>query len=664
MLKAPKLASPLASLAVLICGLPLNGQEPVSADSIEQIVELEPFNVTSDGARTVLEITRQDLDRRQALDLKDSMSLDPSVTVGGSTPIAQKMYVRDMGEGLLNVSIDGATQSGALFHHIGRITIEPELLKRVAVQPGVGNATDGPGTLGGAVRFISKSPEDLLFPGQQYGGMLKAGYFGNTSGYRVSATGYGRLTDRWSALASIVKSDHGKITDGNGDKIEGSTSDLQSILAKVVGRFDNGQRLSLSFENLDEGGEKLRRPEWGPGPLNPAYYMESSRRTGRIEYNLRPEANDVVNMAARLTYTDGEITQIGPWGPWTGNISSLQALLQNAQVIGRHNITYGLDYRTDDVTAGPPENTSEYQEDNTVLGLFAQGNAVLTDQLFLNAGVRYDDYELTDQLQQDFSHSGFSPNASLTYNVNSEFRIIGNVASALRGPGINDAFKIDAAENDPDLNAERAVNYELRLHYAAKGLQLEAGVFSNTIDDIITNTLPWSSYYTNAGELKSDGFFARIGYTTAKYHLSLQHNRTETTLDGQVATRYQYGSLVSRIGPTWVADAVWRPLPGLDVGWNGRFVESINGISIPVDITGVEGGTIDKPSYMLHDFYARWTPEEFDNVTFVLTIKNAFDEAYRSHASVEDMTAFPDFDGVAGALEPGRDIRVSVMLRF
>src|SRR5690606_29969110 len=98
-----------------------------------EIVHLAPFTVTTDHAQTVLQITEYDLAQRQATDLEDALSIDPSLTVGGSTGVAQKIYVRNLGEGLINVSVDGATQSGSLFHHIGRIAIEPDMLKQVEV---------------------------------------------------------------------------------------------------------------------------------------------------------------------------------------------------------------------------------------------------------------------------------------------------------------------------------------------------------------------------------------------------------------------------------------------------------------------------------------------------------------------------------------------------
>ena len=134
----PPLSRLLASAAsgALLAGSPLSAQDE------EPFVQLAPFTVEADGVQNILQITERDLSQRQASDLEDALSLDPSITVGGSTAVAQKIYVRSIGEAMLNVSVDGASQSGALFHHMGRNTIEPELLKRVEIQSGIGNAAE------------------------------------------------------------------------------------------------------------------------------------------------------------------------------------------------------------------------------------------------------------------------------------------------------------------------------------------------------------------------------------------------------------------------------------------------------------------------------------------------------------------------------------------
>src|SRR5690606_10437210 len=151
---------------LLLAGL-LSGS--IQAQTEDSILDLQPFVVRSDTGQPVLEISERDLQQRQATDLEDALSLDPSITAGGSTGAAQKIYVRNLGEAMINVSVDGASQAGALFHHTGRIAVEPDLLRQIDVQPGIGSASEGPGSLGGSIRFQTKDPSDLLRPGQSWG---------------------------------------------------------------------------------------------------------------------------------------------------------------------------------------------------------------------------------------------------------------------------------------------------------------------------------------------------------------------------------------------------------------------------------------------------------------------------------------------------------------
>ncbi|MDP0498846.1 MAG: TonB-dependent receptor [Verrucomicrobiota bacterium JB022] len=633
----------------------------------EPAFELAPFAVTADGAQSVLFITSRDLNERQASDLEDTLSIDPSVTVGGSTAIAQKIYVRNLGEGLINVSVDGATQSGSLFHHTGRIAIEPELLKQVEVQPGVGNATDGPGALGGAIRFVTKDPEDMLADGQTVGAQTKYTYFSNTDGHKGSVIGYGRLSDGWSILASYVGSEHEEIEDGDGNELAGSGSRQDVIMTKVVGHFGDGHTVRASFEHLDEEGEKLRRPEWAPSPGNPSYPMESERKTGTVGYSFDPASIEWIDLEFTASYTTAELMQNGSYGPYEGKVEGLQFDLRNHQEVGITKVTYGIDYRRDEVEAGSVGSSVRETERGNVTGLFAQSEFDFTEAFTLTGGARLDYYRLKDRQDQRFTDNGFSPNIGAIYRLTPELSINASAATAFRGPDVADAFRVDIADNDPDLEAEKARNYELRLMYEQGGLLLEGGVYRNEIHDVITNTTPWDRHYLNAGDVETDGVFVRAVYSTERYNLSLQYNHADTTINGQTATRYQYSSLVSRIGDTWVADATWRPLDQLDVGWNVRYVQGLDDISIPESITGgVPGVSIDKPGYVTHDFFLRWRPEFFEYLTLNLTVKNIFDKQYLSHGSVEDMRNMPGtgWESTVGAPEQGRDIRLSATLRF
>ena len=113
-------------------------------------------------------LTEEDWQKRQARDLEDLFADQSAVAVGGALGVAQKLYLHGLEDLLLNVSIDGAVQSGSMFHHIGRLTLEPELLRQVEVQAGPGDATQGAGALGGSIDFITKDASDLLLPGERF----------------------------------------------------------------------------------------------------------------------------------------------------------------------------------------------------------------------------------------------------------------------------------------------------------------------------------------------------------------------------------------------------------------------------------------------------------------------------------------------------------------
>ena len=179
------------------------------------------------GQTTNVEITAEQLDFYQANDLADIFRHVPSVSVGGSLGIAQKVYIRGLEDTQLSVTVDGAPQTGTLFHHAGRLSIEPELLKKVEVQAGAGEATAGAGAIGGAIHFETKDPEDLLAPGQKFGGMVKGGVFSN-EGHRESVSLYGRIGESGGFLASYMNADRDDMKDGNGDTLASTASKILS----------------------------------------------------------------------------------------------------------------------------------------------------------------------------------------------------------------------------------------------------------------------------------------------------------------------------------------------------------------------------------------------------------------------------------------------------
>ncbi|WP_116364606.1 TonB-dependent receptor domain-containing protein [Parahaliea mediterranea] len=617
--------------------------------------ELEHVLVMGEKIDTVL--STLDIERRQANDLDDLFASVPSVMVGGSVGAAQKIYVRNLGEDTLNIMIDGATQSGVTYHHTGRIAVEPELLQAVEVSVGAGEATNGPGAMGGAIRFTTKDPADLLAPGQQFGAMVKGGYFDNTEGYKTSVSGYGRLGQDWSAMASYVYSDQDEMVDGNGDAMAGTASEQTLGYGKIVGNIGDAQKISLSYEQLDEEGEKLRRPEWAPGPANPVWDLEFTRKTTTGKYLLNPAGSNWLDLDLTAYVTDFDIYR--PIDNYTSAVETWGLDLRNTSRLGNHKLVYGIDYRDDEVTAGDASFSDEEKETSSVLGYYVQDHYRLTDSFLLSFGTRFDQFELTDEANDDFDESGFSPNAGFSWDIASGVTLSGGYAEALRGPETNDGFKLFGTTNDPDIEAERAKNLELGISWQLGSYILSAGAHDMTIEDAIGNALPWSRHYENIGDIDSDGYTLGLQYLGERLNVNLNFVSTDAELDGESLTRYAYGYLGTTTGDQVTLDVSYAITETLVAGWLGQFVDDVNDIYV-----ASADASIDKDGYNVHDVYLQWQPRAFDALQLTLTVKNLFDEQYLDHGSVEDFTHIPGYEGIIGQPAQGRDVRVSARLMF
>lgn len=423
--KASRL-NPLAlAISLAVAASPVLAEtDEINEEDIETIVVV--------GQTTNSEVTAEELEKFQANDLSDIFRTIPSVSVGGSLGIAQKIYIRGMEDTLLNVTVDGAPQTGTLFHHIGRVAIEPELLKEVEVQAGAGEATAGAGAIGGAIRFKTKDVDDLLEPGEKFGATIKAGYFSN-DGYKTSATLYGALSDSWGILGSYIYVDNENMEDGSGKEIMGTSAEQSLAFIKLNGEISEGQNLTLSYENREEDGEYAQRPNWNPMEGVVLFPMDGERET--IVANYTYAANEFLNVEATLYSTENSIVQdvYTRWGKYRGEMKSTGFDIRNTTELADHTLTYGIEYRKDKVSSGSlePDAAPGHKEEGTVSSVYFQDHWQLTADLLFSFGARYDDYDLEQiSFDNEISSDGFSPNLGFNYTISDNWLLTLGYAEA------------------------------------------------------------------------------------------------------------------------------------------------------------------------------------------------------------------------------------------
>ena len=95
--------------------------------------------------------------------------------MGGTSSINNRLAIRGLEDENLEITIDGAKVSNVnMFHHIGNLLINPDILKKADVQ--VGNNSVVHGGLGGSVAFEIKDGKDLLQNGKEYGARVQGNY--------------------------------------------------------------------------------------------------------------------------------------------------------------------------------------------------------------------------------------------------------------------------------------------------------------------------------------------------------------------------------------------------------------------------------------------------------------------------------------------------------
>ncbi|KJG02390.1 TonB-dependent receptor domain-containing protein [Photobacterium angustum] len=612
-------------------------------------------------------IDSEQLERQQANDINDIFRTDPEVSIGGGSGVSQKIYVRGIEDTKLNVSIDGATQSANLFHHQGRLSIEPELLKQVEVAAGAGRATDGPGALGGAIRFKTKDAEDMLQDGERFGGLVKAGYYDNTEGYKTSVSGYGYLTDSVSVLATLLYSNLGNYTDGAGKEQQYSEAQNKVGFLKVTGDLTNEQKVTLSYDRREDEAYRKFKPQFdddmrGTAPLD----QNIVRETITANYSYNPLNSNWLDLNFTVYNTDTSFEQLSRATPAdTDNSIKYETIggdIRNTSAFGQNSITYGVDYRHDSVNAmfagvwkGKPY-SDKYKPKGSVTGAYIQGDFQVFEPLLLSVGGRYDEYKYTDSGGFKLKHSGFSPNASLRYAILPSFSIYAGYAEALRGAQVpTGVFKLNNKPTDPDLKAERAKNTELGASWISGGFNLSATAYIAKIDDVV------GLKNSNIGDLEDRGFTARAGYHWQGLSTSLSYNHSSPEIDGERLRDGDHYGIGTSTGDTWVADINYQVLDNLLIGYTGRYVQKLDGATVP------DGGELytyeEKPGFAVHDIYSQWKPLSGEELTLSLAVKNLFDKSYRDHASYG---VIEGSDGwvMKGTREPGRDIRFNVAYAF
>jgi hemoglobin/transferrin/lactoferrin receptor protein len=641
----------LTPLALALCVAWAPGPAAAQAAAPSAAAEtLDPITVKADrGQDTNTVVRRKRIEVEQAVGVQDLFRQTPEVSSSGALPVAQKLYVRGLGERMLTITIDGAAQPESAYHHTGQVMIEPELLKRVEVEAGTGAATAGPGALAGALRFTTKNALDMLKKDERAGGLLKASYFSASEGRKLSATAFGRISDEVDLLFNATDLDANDYTDGNGNKVGNSATVLKGNFFKMGFGITPEQRLELSHEARYDEGLRNRRTNLITAPFNATERQRSNRYSTTLSHGYRPADNPLVDL--RVTaFSNTNAIRLAQDRPTAERHGTRGTGLSVANISrwGDHRLSYGLDVRRDKGFSELASGTMPHEVAD-VRGLHVQDDMALGQHFMVGLGLRHDSYSYTDIAGQHYASSGASPSASMSFMPTPALTFTLSHARALRGVGVIEPYLKQHQDNAASISPEKARNTELSATWKSGPWQTTAAVYQQ----VIQNYIGYDSFRENLGDVKSKGYSASAGYRTERWVASLGVAEARPELNGVPLADGDSLLLGNTTGRTWVAQ--WDhqlPAINLSLGWTARLVQ---------DLTHVPAGTASKPGYSVHDAYARWLPLGHEDLALTLTLKNLFDRAYYEQGS---FAYHPRWGRVAGLPEQGRDVRVSLAWRF
>ncbi|WP_043886787.1 TonB-dependent siderophore receptor [Vibrio sp. 16] len=620
-------------------------------------------------------IGAQDMSLKQADHMSDLLRDIPGVDVGGTHSVNQRINIRGLDETDLDIRLDGASQHANMFHHIGNLTLNPDILKSADIQVGSNSVTQN--GLGGSVYFETKDAKDLLRYDELYGARVYGGYANNAS-QQGSLTAYALLGERIDVMVYGHYVQRDDFEDGRGVESFGVAGDTYNVLGKVGFEHSEQHRFEFAYDVYRDSGDYSPRPDWSVDAIKSRSNEELiptnyDRDTLTLSYQLTGDQHrgkaSLYSTRTEIKRDESQIKSRWPTDRLSVNTAENRNTGFNAQFQSDYSLagvsstlTYGTDYmnKNSKSTYG-----SQNYADETAIStaVFMENQWFFTDTFYMTAGLRFDDYQREAETgKEDFN--GVTWALASEWQVATDWALFASVRSLFKGPELLESFVKyqDVAQLDDDIKAETGLNTQggvrfnkfIDEHHVAANLT----VFKTTIDDYIIAAYDGSTRgyrIFNHGDMEIKGFELSTTYGYENFTSKLSYSRSDNkdkTNGGPILNTLRRSSRSTDVGDS-IALTLDYQAESIDTifGWTSQWVKEED---------NVQEGTPVKEGYHVHNVYAQWIPSDIDNLSITFGIDNLFDTEYASHASKTGVVG----DITADDYEPGRNVKLSAAYQF
>ncbi|MGF1730239.1 TonB-dependent siderophore receptor [Photobacterium kasasachensis] len=614
----------------------------------------------------------EDMSLKQADHMSDLLRDIPGVDVGGTHSVNQRITIRGLGETDLDIRLDGASQHANMFHHIGNLTLNPDILKSVDIQ--VGNNSVTQSGLGGAVYFETKDAKELLRYDEEFGVRVFGGYASNDS-QQGSITLYGLLGEKLDAMVYGHYVNRENFEDGNGDTTFGAAGDVYNILTKLGYELSDEHRFELAYDMYRDSGDYNPRPDMA-GEANQSLSKDKliptdyDRDTVTLSYELRGDTTrgkvSVYSSETEIVRDESVMAPRWPSSRLSMNTAKNENVGVNVKFQSDYSLaslenvaTYGADYI--DKNSSSSYGGNQFMDETAISSaVFFEDQIFFTDRFSITAGIRFDDYERKAMTgTKDFDDVTWA--LATEWGVTEDITLFASTRSLFKGPELMEtfiryqdvAFLADDIKPETGLNTQGGVRFNkyVEEHFFGADLTL----FQTDIDNYIVETYQRAtrSYLiSNLGDVEIKGFEASVSYGYDAFNSKLSYSKSD------MEDKTNGGPVIGGNGRSMdVGDSI-----ALTLDYQADSLDTIFGWSsiLVRDEDNVQAGQPIKEGYNVHNLYAQWVPQTVDGLAVTFGIDNIFDEAYASHASRSGTARGITLDD----LEPGRNFKLSAAYQF
>ena len=529
-------------------------------DSMEHI-EVYGHKLTIENrnvAASVSALSQEAIARSQEAELSNILRELPGVDISGSVaPLSGQPAIRGLDGERIHVSIDNIkrkieSDGGANVTSINSLGIDPSQLKQVQVLRGPDSLTVGSGALGGSIRLVTKDAADYLVGEDKFGARAQVLHQSVSDSNQISVSLFGLtdLTDTVFHASYVDFSDVDVVAKDN-------TSDEDSAVAKLNKIKNDSNRVNFALKNawyIDNAQTLKTKIDWSETESSDQPYGQRQSYGVRYPHLFEDYQNDylevsstyiyspdspLIDLDVQFVYSDKDYQEVSKGFIEFGNgaqrifdtVSDGSTERKSIRISNlaefespvAHKLAFELNYEDEEfeqseVNRGEASTYYGLSESENISLSIIDQIELLDERLYVTAGVRYDDYERSNNIFNDYDNNNdgeLSSELGVSFAVTEFFNIYLKYAEAFRAPSVQELYKKDEwrchiggkicyQEPQPELKPETSENYEagFGLFWEEKSwadaFSLKAIYFDNRITDFIRN-VPFMYYIDENG---------------------------------------------------------------------------------------------------------------------------------------------------------------------